>query len=175
METLCYTSTSSQRLLRWARAGWAGCRCPGPSLPPPGGLGARAQRPTLKQLEDFAKATHTAVGYLFLPTPPIERVPIPDYRTVGNVHIGRPSPDLLDTIYLCQQRQEWYHDYARSMGEKPLAFVGAASIRDDVSATAANIRGRWGSTWKRGVKWELGKKPCAASSSRPMNWACWSW
>jgi Zn-dependent peptidase ImmA (M78 family) len=99
-----------------------------------------AQRPTLKQLEDFAKATHTAVGYLFLPTPPIERVPIPDYRTVGNVHIGRPSPDLLDTIYLCQQRQEWYHDYARSMGEKPLTFVGAASIRDDVSATAANMR-----------------------------------
>jgi Zn-dependent peptidase ImmA (M78 family) len=97
-------------------------------------------RPTLRQLEDFAKATHTAVGYLFLPAPPIERVPIPDFRTVGNIHIGRPSPDLLDTLYLCQQRQEWYHDYARSMGEKPLGFVGAASIRDEVSATAATMR-----------------------------------
>ncbi len=98
------------------------------------------QRPTLKQLEDFAKATHTAVGYLFLPAPPLERVPIPDYRTVGNIHMGRPSPDLLDTIYLCQQRQEWYRDHARSMGEKPLRFVGVARLGDDVVATAAAMR-----------------------------------
>jgi len=97
-------------------------------------------RPTLRQLEDFAKATYTGVGYLFLTAPPVERVPIPDLRTVGNVHIDRPSPDLLDTLYLCQQRQEWYRDYARSLGEKPFSFVGAVSTQDDEVATAASIR-----------------------------------
>jgi Zn-dependent peptidase ImmA (M78 family) len=97
-------------------------------------------QPTLKQVEAFAKATHTPVGYLFLDKPPVEKVPIPDFRTVDNEHMGHPSPDLLETIYVCQQRQEWYRDFARSMGETPLAFVGSASVRDDIVATAAKMR-----------------------------------
>jgi Zn-dependent peptidase ImmA (M78 family) len=97
-------------------------------------------RPTLKQLESFARATYTPIGYLFLPEPPVEKIPIPDFRTPGNERIGHPSPDLLDTIYVCQQRQEWFRNYARTMGEKPLAFVGSASVRDGVIAAAARLR-----------------------------------
>ncbi|MBI3526621.1 MAG: ImmA/IrrE family metallo-endopeptidase [Betaproteobacteria bacterium] len=100
----------------------------------------REKQPTLKQLEGFAKATHTPIGYLFLPEPPVERVPIPDFRTVANERIDHPSPDLLDTLYICQQRQEWYRDFARSMGEVPLAFVGSVRVADDVVRTAALIR-----------------------------------
>jgi len=97
-------------------------------------------RPTLKQLEGFAKATHTPLGYLFLPEPPVERVPIPDFRTVANERIYRPSPDLLDTLYICQQRQEWYRGFARSMGDAPLAFSGSVRVAADVVRTAALIR-----------------------------------
>ncbi len=97
-------------------------------------------KPTLKQVEAFAKATYTPVGYLFLATPPVERIPIPDFRTVANEHVGHPSPDLLDTIYVCQQRQEWYRDYARSMGERPLTFAGSVTVREAVVATAASMR-----------------------------------
>jgi Zn-dependent peptidase ImmA (M78 family) len=97
-------------------------------------------RPTLKQLEDFARATHAPIGYLFLSEPPAERVPIPDFRTIGNEHIDRPSPDLLDTIYICQQRQEWYRDFARSMSEERLPFVGSARLTSDIVRSAASIR-----------------------------------
>lgn len=97
-------------------------------------------RPTLKQVERFAKTTRTPVGYLFLDIPPAERVPIPDLRTVGGGRIERPSPDLLDTLYLCQQRQEWYRDYTRSMGEAPLPFVGSARTADGVVTIAAAMR-----------------------------------
>ncbi|MCL4231014.1 MAG: ImmA/IrrE family metallo-endopeptidase [Dehalococcoidia bacterium] len=96
--------------------------------------------PTLKQLEDFARATHTPIGYLFLQAPPIESIPIPDMRTIANVPAGRPSPNLLDTIYACQQRQDWYRDYTRSIGDPPLAWVGSARVDDDPIATATAMR-----------------------------------
>lgn len=98
------------------------------------------ERPTLKQLERFAQATYTPFGFFFLPKPPEESVPIPDLRTVGNQYRGHPSPDLLDTMYICQQRQEWYRDFARSMGEKAQPFVGSVSIKSDVTEVARNIR-----------------------------------
>jgi Zn-dependent peptidase ImmA (M78 family) len=97
-------------------------------------------RPTLKQLEAFAKATHTPVGYFFLPEPPEEEVPIPDLRTIGLERLKRPSPDLLETLYICLQRQEWYREFARSIGEEPCEFVGSAQISDGVEDTAATIR-----------------------------------
>ena len=96
--------------------------------------------PTLKQLEAFAKAMHVPIGYLFLSVPPEEPIPIPDLRTVANREIGEPSPDLLDTIYLCQQRQQWYHDFARRVGEPKRDFIGSANLSDDVESAAAAMR-----------------------------------
>ena len=97
-------------------------------------------KPTLKQIERFAQAVHAPVGYLFLPEPSVERVPIPDFRTIGNEYTDHPSPDLLDTIYVCQQRQEWYRDFARSTGETACSFVGAADLANDVEIISARIR-----------------------------------
>lgn len=129
------------RLLEWAadRAGL-----------PPDAVRARfskydewitgAVRPTLRQLQDFARATHTAIGCFFLKEPPKLAVPIPDFRTLDGEHPDEPSPDLLDTIYLCQQRQDWYVSYARSAGADPLAYIGSASSQSDIIQTAGAIR-----------------------------------
>lgn len=115
--------------------------------------------PTLKQLESFATATRTPVGFLFLPEPPEERVPIPDYRTMGDAGIGRPSPDLLDTIFQCQQRQEWYRDFAQLSREDPVAFIGSLSTATPVAAAAATMRetlafevDERGATWTEGLR-----------------------
>jgi Zn-dependent peptidase ImmA (M78 family) len=96
--------------------------------------------PTLKQLERFAKATHTPIGFLFFPEPPVEQIPLPDFRTVGNKYIGHASPDLLDTVYLCQQRQDWFRDYVHAEGEDALAIVGSAKLTGDVQKVAASMR-----------------------------------
>jgi Zn-dependent peptidase ImmA (M78 family) len=97
-------------------------------------------RPTLKQLERFARATHVPVGFLFLLEPPEESVPIPDFRRAAGAADLSPSPDLLDTIYLCQQRQEWFRDFARSTGENPLGFVGSVKVGEDVVEVARSLR-----------------------------------
>lgn len=111
-------------------------------------------RPTLKQLEKFAASTHVPVGYLFLAEPPEEAVPIPDFRTVRDVAIRRPSPELLDTIYQCQQRQDWFRDYARLNGDEPATFVGTLTTNVAPASAAAQMSEVLGfSPSERGAAW----------------------
>ncbi|MGO0575490.1 ImmA/IrrE family metallo-endopeptidase [Ornithinimicrobium panacihumi] len=98
------------------------------------------QKPTLKQIEKFASDTHTPFGALFLPEPPVEDVPIPDMRTIGNLAVPRPSVDLLETIYLCQNRQAWYRAYAEDNGLPAPEFVGSATTDTSANLVAAEMR-----------------------------------
>lgn len=96
--------------------------------------------PTLKQLEDFARTVHVPIGYLFLQAPPDEPLPIPDFRTMAGQPLRRPSPDLLEMIYACQRRQDWFRDYAEWADEEPIAFVGLLGTDTPVIDAAAQIR-----------------------------------
>ncbi len=127
-------------LLRWAyeRAGLSAEALAG-AFPRLKAWEIGEERPTLKQLERFAKATHAPIGFLFLPAPPEEQAPIPDFRTMANKDVPRPSPDLLETVYLCEQRQEWYRDSARYRGESALPFVGSLGLDTPVVEAAATI------------------------------------
>lgn len=96
--------------------------------------------PTLKQLENYARATHAPIGYFFLPAPPVEPVPIPDFRTMADRAVVHPSPDLLDTVYTCQERQAWYRDFSLIDGQPPLSFVGALNANMAPVQAAEQIR-----------------------------------
>ena len=96
--------------------------------------------PTFRQLEDFAKATYLPIGYLFLREPPVEELPVTDFRTIGGTEVRRASPNLLDTLYLCQQRQNWYREEARTAGEPPLEFVGSLNTSVEISTAGAIMR-----------------------------------
>jgi len=97
-------------------------------------------QPTLKQLEDFARLTRTPIGYFFLPEPPVQQLPVPDFRTQRDEALAEPSTALLDTLYLCQQRQDWYRDYARVHGFARLDFVSSATVEDQPEQVAGEMR-----------------------------------
>jgi hypothetical protein len=101
--------------------------------------GRGEKQPTLKQLEAFARATHTPLGFLFLPEPPEERLPIPDLRTMAH-RPARPSPDLLDTIYAMQRRQDWLREERIDAEADPLEFVGTARLNDEPMAAGQEMR-----------------------------------
>lgn len=97
-------------------------------------------KPTMRQLEAFANATRVPIGYLFLPEPPEERLPIPDFRTVPDAELRTPSPDLLDTIYAMQQRQAWLRETLLDGEAEPREFVGSARLRDAPEAVGREMR-----------------------------------
>lgn len=96
-------------------------------------------QPTLKQLEKFAKAVYVPFGFLFLKKPPIEELPIPDFRTFDSQEIKRLSPNLLDMIYACQERQSWYKDYVQINQLAPCEMIGSSSLKDKPEDVAARI------------------------------------
>lgn len=104
------------------------------------------KKPTLPQLREFAKATHTPLGYFFLPEPPLEKIPIPDMRTIRGQEISKPSADLLETIYAMQRRQDWLREDLIECEADPLDFVGSASVMDDPQKIGQEMRRKIGLT-----------------------------
>jgi hypothetical protein len=119
------------------------------------------KRPTLKQLESFAKKATVPLGYLFLETPPNEELPVPDYRTRTGEAVPNPSANLLDTLFEMEHRKLWMSEYLSDLGHSKLSLVGSASIGDDVSIVARDMRATLGldkvhdlpATWRETLPW----------------------
>jgi len=127
---------------------------------------AGTAQPTLNQIEAFARAVHVPVGYLFLRTPPEEPVPIPDFRTFEGRAVHRPSPNLLDMIYACQERQSWYGEFSLASRIPEAEFVGAASLDQPPDDVASDMAARLGfdlaaratcRTWEEALRLFIGQ------------------
>ena len=105
--------------------------------------------PTLRQLESFAKATSTPLGFFFLAKPPKERLPVPYFRTLRSDSPQQPSPHLLDTIQMMQRRQAWMREFMIEEGRDHLPFVASARVGDQHTAVAE----RMGAALKLGEDW----------------------
>src|SRR5882672_161722 len=99
MATTSPKVTVAPQLLRWARE-----RASLATADLAGRLGLKEERVLeweqtgrlpLSHLERLASRTYTPIGYLFLPAPPQESLPIPDFRTLESEGVRRPSPNLL--------------------------------------------------------------------------------
>jgi Zn-dependent peptidase ImmA (M78 family) len=110
------------------------------NFPDLGDWASGTQRPTLKQLEEFARKVHAPLGYLLLDAPPDEPVPIPDFRTVRDEALHRPSADLLETIYTCQRRQDWFHEHLARLGADSCPLASRGSKTDSAKKVAGDLR-----------------------------------
>lgn len=81
------------------------------------------KKPTVKQLETFSRKVHLPFGYLFLPKPPEEKLPIPFFRSNAQDN-EKLNINVYDTILLMQQRQDWLRDYLKDNEFERLKFVG---------------------------------------------------
>ena len=97
------------------------------------------KKPTVKQLEEFSKKVHLPFGYLFLPEPPKEHLPIPFFRTSSN-QAEKVSINVYDTILLIQQRQDWLSYYLKDNHFEQLTFVGKFRNITNVKTIVADIR-----------------------------------
>lgn len=92
-----------------------------------------------RQAEILAEKTYTPFGFLFLPKPPSERLPIKDFRTLSGAQV-KPSAALMDVVFECQRRQAWYREYLITQGADKLQFVGSATVDTPIGMTANDIR-----------------------------------
>ena len=96
---------------------------------------------SMRQADKLRPKTYTPLGYLYLPEPPDESLPVADYRAIGDEPPSRPSPNLLETVYAMQRRQAWMRDeLAIHYEEPPLDFVGAFTIADTPDEVADAMR-----------------------------------
>lgn len=98
------------------------------------------RQPTFRQAQRFAHVLHIPFGYLFLPAPPVQGLPIPDFRTVADQSPQEPSADFLDLLDDVLTKQQWFREHLEADGAEPVPCIGRFSVHNDIEDIASDIR-----------------------------------
>ena len=96
-------------------------------------------RPTFRQAQNIASKLRIPFGYLYLPAPPAERLPLQDFRTIRDAEMSSPSGEFLDLLYDVISKQSWYRELLEDEETEDLPFVARFSLNDESHEIAANI------------------------------------
>lgn len=95
--------------------------------------------PTVKQLENFTHKVHVPFGYMFLPHPPSETIPLPFFRT-GKNSTNKVSLNVFHTVQIIQDRQNWLTEYLDELNFPELEFVGKFNVNTNYKEIVNDIR-----------------------------------
>jgi Zn-dependent peptidase ImmA (M78 family)/DNA-binding XRE family transcriptional regulator len=98
-----------------------------------------SQHPPFGKAQSLADVLDIPFGFLFLSAPPAEKPAIPDLRRIGPDKVP-PSPEFVDLLNDVVIKHDWYSEYAKESGSKPLPFVGSRTIRTPRATTVSEIR-----------------------------------
>ncbi len=94
--------------------------------------------PPFAKAEALAKALHVPFGFFYLPKPPEDDLPLPDFRGFDRSY--HPSADLLDLLNDILVRQDWFREHEKESGTRSVKFVGSFTVKDSIEDVTASIR-----------------------------------
>ena len=101
---------------------------------------SKQEFPSFNQAISLSNKLHIPLGYLYLAEPPVEKIPLPDLRTVANRSLENPSADFIDVLYDAYRKQDWFRNYLVSEHVSELEFAGKYTVNDEPKSIASNIR-----------------------------------
>ena len=99
-----------------------------------------AERPTFRQAQNLASVLHIPFGFLFLPRPPVDDLPIPDLRTVDGNPTKRLDTNFKDLLNDILFKRDWYKEFLHDHADVSLPFVGKFGLDALADSVASDIR-----------------------------------
>lgn len=112
-----------------------------------------SKEPTLSKVEKLSRQIHVPFGYFLLNEPPEELPAMAEFRTLKSLKNHNPSDNLLDTISMMKNVQEWMHDYLIDAGMPELSYVGSQKKQSSMISLTAAFRDIFGidENWMKGL------------------------
>lgn len=101
---------------------------------------AGGSAPTIKQLQKLAGVYRRPPAVLYLSEPPVDFMPLRDFRRLPGVGIQRISADLTYQLRRAQEMREIAIELMAEVGQEPSKISAEASLKDDPEQVGTLIR-----------------------------------